>query len=490
MSLSQRIAAEREAQKLWRPRSGNNGADVFWRVLENEFLAPGEQAARARRRLRGIVAYCATAVPYYRDLFARLKLRPEHVRGPEDLVLLPELDKTAILKERRRLCPERLPAGEHDGGSNASSGTTGAPVKVFRTLRTRQFDILFVQRQLRWYRFDPAGSMASLRVAENLAHVEPGRPIRLGESVKAETWTHLGGNFVTGPNFGFDSRNPMTEKIAWLDQIRPAYIHTTTAQLEHFALAMQEGPKLGSLRGLRAISEPLTPGMEARIEDTLGAPVHISYGMDEIGWVATRCEAGRYHVHAERFIAEIVDEDGEPCAPGEFGRVLVTDTANSAMPLLRYVTDDIAQAVEGPCPCGRTLPAIGPITGRYSQTESLPAGSLEIATALREAMEWLPPDLSAPLREYQVRQTRAGNFELHLVLAGTPAPGFSEYIGAAWRRALTGGQSGNPTLAIRAVAEIPRTPSLKFMHFVSEITPPRVAKDYAPSAGDAAAPFC
>jgi phenylacetate-coenzyme A ligase PaaK-like adenylate-forming protein len=161
------------------------------------------------------------------------------------------------------------------------------------------------------------------------------------------------------------------------------------------------------------------------------------------------------------------------------------------MPLIRYVTDDVARALDGPCPCGRTLPAFGEIAGRHSQMAGLPAGTMMLVTGLRQAIETLPLDLSRPLREYQVRQDESGDFEIRLVLAGSIAPGFAGYIEDRWTRALAalGHRSGTaPKLSIREVAEIPRAPSGKFFHFVSDIARPREAKDYAgPTAKDTGA---
>ena len=44
--------------------------------------------------------------------------------------------------------------------------------------------------------------------------------------------------------------------------------------------------------------------------------------MREVGSIAGECPAcGCYHVNAESVLVEILCEDGEPCAPGETGRV-------------------------------------------------------------------------------------------------------------------------------------------------------------------------
>src|SRR5262245_47593027 len=107
--------------------------------------------------------------------------------------------------------------------------------------------------------------------------------------------------------------------------------------------------------------------MRRHIEATIGAPVEQGYGLNEIGVVATRCSAGRYHVHIDHCHVEILDDDGEPCPPGESGRLIVTGVRNLAMPLIRYDTGDIATSVPGPCSCGLTLPAFGDLVGRYSR---------------------------------------------------------------------------------------------------------------------------
>ena len=55
-------------------------------------------------------------------------------------------------------------------------------------------------------------------------------------------------------------------------------------------------------------------------------------------------------VHDENYLVEIVDDNNKPSAPGAYGRIIVTALANYAMPLLRYDTEDIAQALEGHTP--------------------------------------------------------------------------------------------------------------------------------------------
>ena len=203
--------------------------------------------------------------------------------------------------------------------------------------------------------------------------------------------------------------------------------------------------------------------VQGNFDSVFGAPVQQGYGLNEIGLVAARCEAGRYHVHREHCIVEIVDEVGMPCRAGESGRLLLTGLRNFAMPLVRYDSNDLVTAVDGPCPCGRTLPAFGEIHGRYSRIKPLPPGTLDRVATLRTALQTMPEDLVRNLRRYQIHQLRDGSFELRLVAAGTLPPAFSERVLNAWSSGTAG-----PPLEFREVEDIPLDTAVdKFDDFVS-----------------------
>ena len=479
---SRRLTEEKAEQARWQACIRNPKWAWFKQLVKNEFFPTEQQQAETTNRLIQILTFAAAEVPYYRDLFARLKLSVEDITSPEQLIFLPELTKAVIQEQENRMRPRALPSGQKYGGSHASSGSTGKPVRVHQTEYVRFMRLLLTQRQLRWYRFDPTATMGTIRSGSNFPNVN-GHELGLGQTVTIDAWPGVGKFFTTGRFLGFHMDNPLESMATWLEQHRPDYLFSTTGIIEHLAFEFQEREKLDGLMGIRTMSEPLTAGQQTRIQEAFDVPIHISYGLDEVGWVATRCaEGGRYHVHTEYCLVEIVDEEGKPCRAGEFGRVLVTILANPAMPLIRYVTDDIAQALHGPCSCGRTLPAFGNIVGRHSLMKGLPEGTIPVVSALRSAMDHLPRELSLSVREYQVRQSLDGNFKLCLVLAGPRAEGFDEHVENVFNAALVKNvkQPGpKPTLTIFEVLQIPLAPSKKFFHFVSEFTQPELAKDQA-----------
>lgn len=463
------LATESAVQRAWRPRPGCAEDPAYDALVRNEFLAPAEGAALQWQALRRVIAFCAHQVPYYRRLFAQLGLSPADFRGPADLRRLPMLTKADLQERGRELWPTSLPPGVQVAGLTATSGSTGQPVKVRHTTASFLLFSLLKQREYRWFRWEPGAVQAAVRPPQDLPGGAGGRPIELGETVRLDRWHRVDTRVQTGPFYGFLRTNPIEAQMQWLREIRPSYLVAQPADLEHLALALQSGHPPDSLRGLLGVAQEVTDEMRGIIERSFSVPLHQNYGLNEIGLVACRCpEAGRFHVHAEHCYLEIVDASGAPCRPGEQGRVLVTALNNAAMPLVRYDTDDLAEASDGPCPCGRALPSFGRILGRYRRTTALPPGSRERFSAIQQALRDMPPDVSGNLRQYQLHQYREGGWELRVVTAAPLPAAFGERLQQRWARV----QAGPPVpLRVAEVEQIPRPPGGKFQDFTSDYMP-------------------
>ncbi len=462
------LQSEIEAQRRWRLLEKFSGAKRFDRLVENEFRDPEEQQARTDAALQSVIQFAATEVPYYRDLMAATGLRADDIRTVADLPRLPLLDKVTVRHNTQALQPGKLPLTERLHGVMTSSGSTGAPTRIPHTRRSvRMFSVL-AQRSYRWFRLDPMGTFAYIRLADQLPR-RPGRRYnRDGATLRLDRWRHAGEFFETGRWIGFNVTNPVAAQIDWLANEQPRYLATYSETLEHICLASGDVTPAESIAATMAISEQLTPAMRRRVEQTFGGPVFRPYGLNEIGAVATRCAAGRYHVHTEHCLVEVADEDGQPARPGTRGRILVTALNNPAMPLIRYDTDDLAEAVDGPCPCGRTLPAFGDIQGRYSRIAFLPEGTLTMVGAVRSALEHMPRALARPLRKFQLHQDQANHFVLRLAVASPLDADFARRILTAWREA---GADRDWPLEIVEVDDIPLGPGGKFQDFTSDHMP-------------------
>ena len=461
------LAEEREEQQRWM-RLLARPVSAYDRLLENEFAAPEQHRTEIAHALRTVLSFAAREVPHYREAFGRADAQAVEQDPIGALAVFPMLTKLDVQDAGAALRAMHLPESEEVAGWSESSGTTGRPTRVLHSKRSmRRFDLLS-QRSWRWHRLDPKGTFAEMRIPSRLPRRRGANPLERGETLRLQCWPSVT-HFTTGPFVGISTETPVEDRIEWLRRERPDYLMAYSETLELLARATGDQPPAPSLKAVIAISEQLTSGMRRYVERRFGTPVHQDYGLTEIGLVATRCDAGRYHVHREHCLVEILDDAGNACRAGETGRVVVTALSNLAMPLIRYDTGDLAKAVEAGCACDRTLPAFGEIAGRYGRAAFLPPGTMQRVMDLRAAIETMPDELVRDLREFEIHQYADERMELRLVArAKLPEAAFA-HLRAEWAK---GSGKGGPELGIVYVERISR-PGGKTDVFTSDFMPAR-----------------
>lgn len=99
----------------------------------------------------------------------------------------------------------------------------------------------------------------------------------------------------------------------------------------------------GRVAGVIAVGEAPTAYLRSAVPGTFGPPLLVRYSNTENGLIAQE-EPGRpgYRINVSGYHIEILRHDSdEPAAPGEEGRIVLTDLFNRAMPFLRYDTGDV-----------------------------------------------------------------------------------------------------------------------------------------------------
>ena len=113
----------------------------------SQWLAPEHIEALQLQRLRALLADVATNVPYYRDLFARLKFDPKSVHQVSDLQALPFLDKATIRAHTDAL--------EHQHAQGLArfntGGSSGEPLIFFIGNERVSHDVAAKWRATRWW---------------------------------------------------------------------------------------------------------------------------------------------------------------------------------------------------------------------------------------------------------------------------------------------------------------------------------------------------
>ena len=112
--------------------------------------------------------------------------------------------------------------------------------------------------------------------------------------------------------------------------------------------------------------EPWSESMRKKLQERTGVRVHNCYGASEFyGPMFLECEKQNgLHIWADLCYMEILDENGDSCADGERGEIVVTMLQKEAFPLIRYKIGDISALDWEPCECGRTHPRLMRISGR------------------------------------------------------------------------------------------------------------------------------
>ncbi len=327
------------------------------------------------------------------------------------------------------------------------------------------------QRELRWFGWNPAASLLAIRPAIELPSMADGSTIPAGEQLDLRAWPGVGELFATGPAFAFNNTSSIAQQRDELARRQPEYLLMQASGLEHLSLQAITDQARSNLLGAMAVSQTLTAEMRRQVETSLQIPVQQNYGLNEIGLVASRCpEAGRYHVHGEHCLVEIVNTDGEPCQPGESGKLLITSLNNSAMPLLRYDADDMAELAPEPCPCGRSLPTFVNLRGRYRRIAFLPEGSWQRWAAIQLALYQIAQQQPGTVQRYQLHQDERGEFQLRIECQTEQFERIKAVLLQAFANARPDLET--PGLQIIAGSEFLHAEARKFQNFVSAFMPP------------------
>ena len=374
---------------------------------------------------------------------------------------VPLMDKTSLQRHRADFYPNHGTAkpwwliGE-------SSGSTGSPTDVFRSLDSVFWEEAFHRQHWSWAGWRAHEPQAVLR-GDLIASLEQRDPPlwfrdRLGRQLILST-RHLSEHTVG--DFAEEVRR------FGATQLR-AYPSAA------FGLAVALGHCRSALRFHSVItgSEMLYPFQRAKIEEAFGARVYSFYGMSERVAFAAECEHGRMHVNPEYSIVEILDEAGRP-TDGE-GFLVGTTLHNTVMPLLRYRLTDTARWDRRPCPCGRTYPVIERLGGKIEDRVFDLKGRAISSAVVGFAYKGL-----ANIQKGQIAQIAPDRWVARIV----PGDRYTRADGERLLENVARYVSADVNVGLELVGDIPSMPSGKYKWVSQEWRPSPAGK-----AGDGPSP--
>lgn len=377
---------------------------LLFQFEQNQWRRADEIAASQLEQAKRVLSFAVRTVPHYRSVLgAGFDAR---AIDADSWANVPILTRKTVHETGVALRSERIPAEHGRSHEIATSGSTGMVVKMLGTDLTQLFWQVFTLRDHFWRRRNFSLKLFAARMQRHRREVSD-------QSERGTGWGPATDDVVTtGPSVLFDIRLEVPRLVECLLAEQPGYLLTHPSLMLGLARhCLEHGIRIPSLREARTLGESSAELLRDTCRAAWDVPVVDMYTCQEAGYLALQCPDHEHlHVQSENVLLEVVDAAGRPCRPGEVGRVLITSLNNFATPLIRYELGDYAEVGEA-CPCGRGLPVLKRVMGRYRNLMTLPDGTHrwpQVGLGLSDI---------APIEQMQMAQTGLEEIEVRLVIA-------------------------------------------------------------------------
>ena len=376
----------------------------------------------------------------------RLNLTPADFRTVRDLALLPIIEREQLQRDPEYFVSERWPPQQCV--MLESGGSTGEPLRIFR---------------------DPPALFAGAAQYERLRAVisRLARRLRYSEaavyppdSSTATTINALHARTLVPADFrlrrrAFSMFQSPAELIAQLNGYGADVISSYGSYFDAlFAHIREHRPPFAVPRVVVYGADSLSAPTREWVSNVLGVEVLSSYGAIEAPHIGFECELHRgYHLNVDLYPIRLVGPDGRAVEGEGRGEVVVSNLVNASTVLLNYRLGDIVNAVEEPCPCGRTLPLCSYLERSTAAWLELGDGRTVHAQGLKAVLRH-----EQQLWRYQIVQVAAHRLLLRLV----PSPDCDRTATAARLRDRFREQlPEDTTVDVEFLTDLPRAPSGK-----------------------------
>jgi len=316
-----------------------------------ETMPRSELEALQGERLVRQVKWVYENSPFFRDLYERHKVRPEDIRGLQDLTKLPTMSKDDLRAWREKtgdpfcgaLCvPQSMLVKTHH-----STGTSGQPnvygltrkdwddaadqfARILYRVGLRCGDVTnnWLESAMGWHGYTMTAEGAR-RIGATVFSLEPDNRSIVPTTLEMLRGVNFSAIFVYHPEI----------EIAYLHKkhLVPKEIHPNLRFIYSAALT--------------------TPARRKLLEEAWGVPYFNMGASGDQYLVGSECPHSLpgLHMLEDRVIVEVLDPaTHEPVPDGQIGEVTVTNLWAEGVPYLRYRLEDIAIADRRPCACGST----------------------------------------------------------------------------------------------------------------------------------------
>ena len=355
-----------------------------------------------------LLEYLQHNSPFYKELFNKHHIEIKNIKTIDDLVQIPATDKNDFsTRNFDFLCVERNKIIDYA----TTSGTMGRPV----TIAVTESDL---QR-------------LAVNEAQSFACAAGGSTDIYQLMLTIDRQFMAGLAYLSGirkMGAGAIRIGPASPKIQWESIL--SYKPNSIVVVPSFILKLMDYAALNGIdlnnSGIEkaiCIGEPvrngdLTPNALAkRIHEKWNIKLFSTYASTEMQTAFTECEHLQGgHLKPDLLIVEVLNDQGQPLGPGEFGEVTITTLGVEGMPVLRYRTGDVCCYYNEPCKCGRNSIRLSPVVGRKNQMIKF-RGTTFFPQAISDALR-LVPEVNDYLLEVMKNELENDEVIIHIHQTG------------------------------------------------------------------------
>jgi len=400
-------------------------------------------------RLVRLIRYAYQEVPYYRELFDRVGLKPSDIKSKEDLHKIPVLTRKDVHENSQKLIAANYPLNKLIHGH--TSGTTGTPLSFYWDKNTCVYTNAVDWRQKNWAGIE-YGDPISLFLGRTIVPPDRERPpFWQKDHIHNQLWMS---------SFHMNEKN-LPYYFDKLSSFKPLAVEGYPSTLYILARYLLKNNTTFPVKAAFTSSETLLPIQREVIEKSFKCKIYDFLGMAERVIFATECEHhSGHHLNFEYALNEVVDGDNNPVEQGQQGYLVGTSLQNFAMPFIRYKTSDVSRIRTIGCPCGRAMQLIDEVTTKAEDIVITPEGKMISSSVLTHPFKPLEN-----IRESQIIQEDVHNLLIRIVREhGFDESSTQKLISSIKERV---GESMN--IHIEYVEHIPRTSSGKFRWVISKV---------------------
>jgi phenylacetate-CoA ligase len=346
------------------------------------------------KRLKLLIKHAYRNVPYYKELFSKLRIDPENIRTIEDLKKIPLLTKEDITENfyNGKLIAQNI--NKKSVILKQSSGSTGLKTTFYIDKTAYGLNLACNLRGWEWMGYHFGDRV--IKISQNQRH-----------SFMKKIQDLIDRTIVIPSSY--DEKNLSTSYKRIISN-KNVFLRSYPDPLVFLcSIINKKSLRVPNIKSINTTGNILFPEYRSLIENTFGCKIFDSYSC-EGGANFFECPTHKcYHVSMEYAITEILDSEGNEVRPGEKGLHVTTDLWNLASPLIRYNCKDIVEKSRESCSCGRNLLAISNIIGRDNDIFITSKGEYLIAQTFTTYFKYFPSILM-----FQVHQKSINNFEFYL----------------------------------------------------------------------------